>query len=278
MKIRYKLLLILMALGATGVLVSGYVGYKTAENSLTDAVMRQLTGVRRAKAQQIEAYFHTLRSHVRTLSEDRMFIDATTQFKQAYKKLDAMPLPPGLRDSLQHYYGQEYLPALGKFVSLRPNVSYLPVGNGPFYVQQHYIVDNPFPTGRKKELDAAADSSDYSRVHARYHRSFRNIVDSFGYYDMFLIDHETGSILYTVDKEPDFGTSLTTGPYRNTGLARIVKQAAETDDSEASSWPTSRITSHLWERPPHLLPAPSSMAPTGSAFWPFNFRTPSSTK
>jgi class 3 adenylate cyclase len=233
MKIRYKLLLVLMALGATCVLVSGYVGDKAAERSLTETVMRQLTGVRRAKAQQIESYFHTLSSHVRTLSEDRMLIDATMQFKDAYKKLDAQRLSPELRASIQSYYSQEYLPALKKFVPLRPNVSYLPVGNGPFYVQQHYIVENPFPISRKKELDAAADASEYSRVHAKFHRSFRNIVDSFGYYDLFLVDHETGDILYTVDKEPDFGTSLTRGPYRNTGLARIFKQAAATEDPDS---------------------------------------------
>src|SRR5678809_1177250 len=112
MKIRYKLLLILMALGATAVLVSGYVGYKSAESSLTDAVMRQLMGVRRAKAQQIESYFRTLKSHVRTLSEDRMLIDATTEFGNAYAKLDAKPLPPELRASIQAYYGRDYLPML----------------------------------------------------------------------------------------------------------------------------------------------------------------------
>ena len=233
MKIRYKLLLILMSLGATGVLVSGYVGYKSAETSLTEAVMRQLMGVRRAKAQQIEAYFRTLTSHVRTLSEDRMFVDATTQFKEAYRKLDAKPLSPELRASIQNYYHQEYEPVLKKFVLLRPNVSYMPAGTGPYYLQQRYIVDNPFPVGRKKELDAAADPSDYSRVHAKFHHPFRNIVESFGYYDLFLIDHETGNIVYTVDKEPDFGTSLTQGPYRNTGLARIVKQASESEDQDA---------------------------------------------
>jgi class 3 adenylate cyclase len=234
MKIRYKLMLVLLAIGATGVLVSGYVGYRTAELSLTEAVMRQLTGVRRAKAQQIEAYFQTLSSHVRTLSEDRMFIEAAAQFKGAYKKLDAKELSPQLRSSLQDYYRREYLPQLEKFVPLRPNVSYLPAGAGPFYVQQQYIVSNPFPVGRKKELDVAADPSDYSLVHARYHRSFRNIVDSFGYYDLLLIDEKTGTILYTVDKEPDFGTSLTTGPYRNTGLANIVKQAVQNEEPGAT--------------------------------------------
>ena len=89
------------------------------------------------------------------------------------------------------------------------------------------------PLGRKKEIDAAADDSEYSRVHARYHRSFRKIIDSFGYYDIFLFDSETGRAVYTVDKEPDFGTSMLIGPYRSTKLADIVRQARESDDPDA---------------------------------------------
>ncbi len=38
------------------------------------------------------------------------------------------------------------------------------------------------------------------------------IVATIGYYDLFLIDIETGDIVYTVTKETDFATNLNDGP------------------------------------------------------------------
>ncbi len=215
-----------MALGATGVLVSGYVGYKTAENSLTDAVMRQLTGVRRAKAQQIEAYFHTLRSHVRTLSEDRMFIDATTQFKQAYRKLDAMPLPPGLRDSLQNYY-RPGIPARTREVRFPSAERVVPAGRERAFLCAAALHRRQSLSYRPQEGTRCGRG--FERLQPRPRQVSPVLPQHRG--QLRLLRHvpdrpRNRQHLYTVDKEPDFGTSLTTGPYRNTGLARIVKQAS----------------------------------------------------
>jgi hypothetical protein len=45
-------------------------------------------------------------------------------------------------------------------------------------------------------MESAEDNSEYSRVHAEYHRSFRRIVEKFGYYDLYLIDDDSGNIVY----------------------------------------------------------------------------------
>ena len=89
--------------------------------------------------------------------------------------------------------------------------SFLPENLASYYLQYHYIAANPNPIGKKDLLNAAQDSSQYSRIHARYHPIFRNIIKRFGYYDMFLISPQ-GTIFYTVYKETDFTTNLTTGP------------------------------------------------------------------
>jgi len=70
----------------------------------------------------------------------------------------------------------------------------------------------------------------YCAAHSRFHRSFKRLIDRFGYYDMFLVDQQ-GRIVYTVVKEPDFGTSLLTGPYKDTGMARITKECLKANDS-----------------------------------------------
>jgi methyl-accepting chemotaxis protein len=55
-------------------------------------------------------------------------------------------------------------------------------------LQKLYITDNPNPTGKKEELDFAADGSTYSAAHNKYHPYLRKFLRERGYYDIFLLD------------------------------------------------------------------------------------------
>ena len=48
----------------------------------------------------------------------------------------------------------------------------------------------------------------YREAHDKYHSFFKHYMDTYGYYDVFLISATEGNVFYTVGKEPDFGTSL----------------------------------------------------------------------
>lgn len=54
-----------------------------------------------------------------------------------------------------------------------------------------------------------------------------------GYHDIFLINPD-GDIVYTLAKEADLGTNLNTGPYRDTFLAVVFRNAVTLLDSEMS--------------------------------------------
>src|SRR4051794_25393270 len=86
MTIRAKLLLTMLGIGCVGIAISDYIGYRYASRGLTDAALRQLTGIRRSKAQQIEAQFATWSNHAISLSADRMLIDAMAEFRAAIGK------------------------------------------------------------------------------------------------------------------------------------------------------------------------------------------------
>lgn len=90
-------------------------------------------------------------------------------------------------------------------------------------IRDLYITKNPFPAGKKLEYSDAQDGSNYSKLHTRFHPIFKQYLEENGYYDIFLVDTETGNILYTVFKEQDFGTSLISGTYNTTNIARLCK-------------------------------------------------------
>ncbi len=97
-------------------------------------------------------------------------------------------------------------------------------------MQYQFIANNPFPNGEKSNLSDAKESSGYNVSHQLYHPIFKNYLDRFGYYDIFIIDADSGHIIYSTSKEVDFATDLLHGPYSETNLSDIFKQVVKSDD------------------------------------------------
>ena len=97
-------------------------------------------------------------------------------------------------------------------------------------LQYHYIKANNHPLGSKDQLDTPGDASTYSKLHAKYHPGIRNYLKTFGYYDIFLVDIDTGDIVYSVFKELDFSTSLLEGPYAETNFGEAFRAAKAASD------------------------------------------------
>lgn len=80
-------------------------------------------------------------------------------------------------------------------------------------------------------IENAGDGSGYSEAHSTVHAFAREFVTRRGYYDFFLIDLD-GNIVYSVEKEDDFGTSLVDGPYIDTGLADVFARVIAADGDQ----------------------------------------------
>ena len=225
--LRYKLLFVLSQFGIAIFLVTSLMAYVKHVRSLRQSITNQLTSVRRAKAYQLESYYRTIHRHVQTLSEDRMFIEAMREFRDAYRKLDSSPVSLGVRDAVTRDYSDRIYPQMQALHMARPSFEeYVPVTNGAFHLQYEYIVRNLSPADVVRGAQAAVHGP-YGRIHARYHDTFRKITRTFGYYDLYLIDDDAMRVIYDVNKDRDLGTSLLRGPYRNSNLARVVKRCSQ---------------------------------------------------
>lgn len=78
-------------------------------------------------------------------------------------------------------------------------------------------------------------SAAYRRLDASHHDYFKRFLGSAGYYDLFLISAQ-GTVVYSYKHEADFATNLFTGPYRNTGLAKVTRNALSTLESGISEF------------------------------------------
>ncbi len=236
LKISAKILIILVLVAATSVGMFGYMDYQEAKQALRVESFNKLTAVREMKAQQIEDYFGTIVGQIVTFSESRMMIEAMLRFRSAFAALEGeatadhnvvAPADP----ELIAYYENEFFPRLSanatETLTAMAALDFVPRDPRSRHLQEQYIAESPYPTGDKDRLNGAGDGSDYSAVHRLYHPIIRSFLERFGYYDIFLVDHETGHIIYSVFKEVDYATSLLTGPYRDTNVAAAFRKARE---------------------------------------------------
>lgn len=230
-----KLFAILLLLGAVAVMITGVLGYIRAREALERAIFAQLTAARETKAHQVESYFRTVRNEIRLLAAAKMVVDATRGFREAVDELDNKPVPPEVKESVHGWYDGHYMPMVRKLLGTDvPATEFMPTSPAAYFLQDLYIVRNPHPDGRRDLLDDAGDGSAYSKVHAVYHPLMRTAAATVGFDDFMIVDPRTGRLIYTVDKDADFATSLRAGPYRQSRLAAAAARCATAPDPSAT--------------------------------------------
>jgi anti-anti-sigma regulatory factor/HAMP domain-containing protein len=227
MGIRQKILMATAGLAIAAAGVAAVLGYVQARSALREASFNRLTAVREMKADQIESDFSFIRSQLLSLSNDPETVLAVRSLREAFGHIELRtPLTPQEETRLSRYYDREFLPRLAtRTVEDVARSRLLPADPVTRRLQLDFIADNAFETGSKHLMVAPGRVSEYGRIHAEHHPFFRDFLEQFGYYDVFLIDPETGYIVYSVYKEVDFATSLRSGPYAGTNFARAFEEA-----------------------------------------------------
>jgi class 3 adenylate cyclase len=207
-------------------LVIGVLGWSNGRRALENSISNQLTSIRAAQAYQIEAYFQQIFSQTRTLAENRMVVNAMQQFNAGFQIGLQRTLQDDQRIKVREFYTNVFAEKLAETYESPPlAIMFEPKHTVADYFQYHYLVENPFPAGQKDMMtDSETDGSIYSKFHKFYQPLFRNLLLEFSYYDIFLIDIDSLSIVYSVFKETDFATSLLDGPYQDSGLGTLANR------------------------------------------------------
>lgn len=244
MKLRQKLLVLTTTIAVIPTLVAsllvGFQSYSSSRDTAELQAQAQLISIRDIKKQQIEQYFAFIQSQIQTFSNSRMVIDAVQRFRADMANYRQQT---GLRRSdqrqlLKNYYtdefGQEFSRRNGN-TPLKTELMLKGLDADSISLQYDFIVDNPHPLGSKDQLTGPDNSSDYAITHRLYHPAFRDYLNRFGYYDIFLADPVSGDIVYSVFKELDFTTSLIDGPYAQTGIGEAFRQANAATKQDATA-------------------------------------------
>jgi methyl-accepting chemotaxis protein len=120
-----------------------------------------------------------------------MVIEAMRDFDREFQALRETPVEQllPLRNEVSDWLSREYLPRIPQVLRPSDTSRLLPRNIASFVLQSRYLVNNPNPVGSKDDLISAGIDR-YDAAHARYHEVFRDFLDEFGYYDIFLVEPE----------------------------------------------------------------------------------------
>lgn len=194
-----------------------------------DLVHERLTSAAGARAAEINAYLQQIEASLAAMGVGRTAIDGVQEFAAAYDELEQLSRDEleAERTAIGGFYLDEFVPRLEAVRGVPVDVLKLSSGlsSAAVYLQSAYIAQNPLAIGEKRLLTDAEDGSMWTEVHKDLHPILRAATDRLGFADVFLIEPETRTIVYSTDKSIDFGTSLDSGPHSGTTLARLATKA-----------------------------------------------------
>ncbi|SFM62140.1 methyl-accepting chemotaxis protein [Ectothiorhodospira mobilis] len=226
-------LAVLLSAGVTGLLAQ-----RGASQVIEHGIQQQFGAVASGRRARLEDEMADMRHLLETLAHGRMVQDAVWGFKEpyvSYRYEVASEPTQTLRGQMASWYRETYAPLYqerthGEDLDPRPWVEAM--SHEALLLQRYYMADNPHPPAQLEALVDRGDATIYGQQHRRYHASFRDTAQRWGFNDLMLVDAASQAVIYTVDKGPVFGTSLRNGPFADTHLGRLVASMAEDRETD----------------------------------------------
>jgi len=214
-----SLVVVLVALISLG--ITSVVGLQQG-GELADGILRARTvSLGEARADEVEGYVANLERAAIGQSISPSTAQAIGDFADAYAELTAQEASADDQEALDAYYVDIVAPQLSE-VRDRPvsAVSLLPRAPAAVQLQASYVVPSDGGGGLLTDAD---DGSRWSELHSSLHQPFDEFVIQNGLDDLYLIEPDHNTIVYSTSKDISFATSLLTGPQSGSSLAVLIQ-------------------------------------------------------
>ncbi len=238
-KVKQQLIIAFIAISAISILISSVLigdnAISESETAIKHQVEQKLIAARDLKKSQIEDYFTLIDNQIKVASSAPWIIDAADYLKQAFFDY---PLQTGGEieiSAIKKYYENEFdrvFKENNDGNSANTSLLFNSISDNALFLQQDYIALNSQPLGSKDALVKTENNSAYDILHQEYHPTLRKYLQTYGFYDIFIVEPDSGHIIYSVFKELDFATSLMTGPYKDSGLGQAFKQGMQLQNAD----------------------------------------------
>lgn len=215
-----RLSLVVLLVALISLVITSIVGLQRT-GELSDGILRErVNSLGAARADQVERYFRNVERSASLEAISPSTAAAISDFSGAYQELQDAGPSSAETEAVLEYYRDVVAPELA-VVRGRPvnAASVVPLQPAAVHLQANYVV----PSGADGGLPTdAEDLSRWSELHASVHPSYDEIAIQAGVDDLYLIEPNDNTIVYSTAKGNDLGTSLLTGPHSGSALAVLI--------------------------------------------------------
>lgn len=218
----------IVSVSLVSLLVATIVGLTAGRDLGNELFEDRLVAMSASASYDVDAHMAALRRTAEALASSPQAVVALDAFGDAYRELLTIAASELEEEgeALVVAYQERYIEPLqraGRDLDLRDIATESLAG---IYLQFHYAVD----LGALAEPELIVDPRDgsaWTDVHRVVHPVYRDVVERRGLFDLYLVEPEDGIVVYSVQKRPDLGTSLDTGPFSGSLLAGVTDQLRE---------------------------------------------------
>jgi class 3 adenylate cyclase len=227
--IQSKIMVAMLLSGILGVAVIGLIGAVSGRNALRQVESERLIELRETQKRQVEALFREVTNSLIVYSSGYSITEATTALTAGFNQLANATINPAQQQALVNYYDNDMIKPIKRLTGNNIDLNaVLPISPAQKYLQAYYTApprspNDPLP------VEDAGDGSAWSAANVRFDFYLRGIVTRFDFPDALLLDMQ-GNVIYSVDKGPDLGINILTGPYRESNLHDAYQKALRSND------------------------------------------------
>ncbi|MFD1381939.1 methyl-accepting chemotaxis protein [Rhodanobacter aciditrophus] len=198
------------------------------------SVTNQLASIKETKASEVTHYFQSLEQQLEQWASSPAVISNTKNIHYSFELVEPTPEQDS---ALKNWYQSTYSPYYAEQAgALATDPMELLEQLDPIarFWQFLYIADNPNPMDQKSSLLESQEYSMYNMSHKAAHVELRKLRENLGVGDIYIVDSGNDYVTYSVTKNIAFGTSLTSGPFSESGLAKAYQSALQLEKGQVA--------------------------------------------
>ncbi|BBP46967.1 hypothetical protein THMIRHAS_23400 [Thiosulfatimonas sediminis] len=227
MRLLPKLTISFLLIGLIPLLIFAAIATQQADHGLKTLAEQQLASIRDNKKASIERYFESVRREVMTLADTQVILQAMFYLPNQLKTYQA--LAANLSDAQRQTLRQQLIAKLQTELNNHNQTAELQgyiqsLDNTALLMQQDYILDNPNKPENRWQLNKGRSASAYHAIHASMQPVVHKFIHNAHFSDLYLLDQDSGRVLYSVNKKFDFGANLQDLAWQHSGLAKAWRK------------------------------------------------------
>ena len=215
--------------------ISTYLSTEEMRSVLLKQSRDKLTAKKELVRAEVENYFSDIEGQITSMANNIATREAAVDFKQAFLAYEPIRRinSSEIKSKVNNYYLKEFALQYDQLNTDKVSIPDMFSGltDLTYNMQFDFIADNPNPLGNKDKLIVLENSSRYAREQA-FPRLFSPVSQTFGFYDIFIVDPKAVILFTACLKNSICVTSLKTGPYSNSGIGQAFQKALSLDKGE----------------------------------------------